>query len=463
MQVVAAGEARGKPAGGFKFIPVWLLYAVWWAYREKHIGPLDLRIWFALLEMQARREASRLDRVPWYDLAELARLVGVTDPVRLRQAWRRLRAAGLGTWDDDGVTIVFPTTPAELSGPEWVDYHAGLERIPNRRRKVPVPRRLVRLLASGIGRARTGTLIGHLTRCLYYRKGACHPQGLAKASWVADRFGVSLRAVKDARRWLADAGVLTLHDTPQWASNRWGLRVSINLDYGDVDADASHKRDAEFAPPPAESCTDLHPLGLNKEPLLRKDSQSIKLTSASAGEAPPVFEDQKDAGKEKSTPERRTVSRDDLADTARLMDMYCAAVRTGQAERSEAGRLQFFALAEHARVKGRNPAALFKYLLRKQEWHFITADDEDAASERLKRWDCLQDAAGRQYQRNRDIGAAIHRQQQADEAGRARIRAQAAELAGTPARVRAIRPFDAPGENEMADTWTRIQELRGVA
>jgi hypothetical protein len=66
-------------------------------------------------------------------------------------------------------------------------------------RRIPVPRRLVRFLAKGCSRVALATMLGHLFRCLYYRQGHYRAEGLSKASWIAEVFGVSLRAVKTAR------------------------------------------------------------------------------------------------------------------------------------------------------------------------------------------------------------------------------------------------------------------------
>jgi hypothetical protein len=52
---------------------------------------------------------------------------------------------------------------------------------------------------------------------------------------------------------------------------------------------------------------------------------------------------------------------------------------------SEADRLKFVALAEHARSVGQsNPAGLFAALLRRGAWAYITQSEEDAARRKLK-------------------------------------------------------------------------------
>ena len=72
---------------------------------------------------------------------------------------------------------------------------------------------------------------------------------------------------------------------------------------------------------------------------------------------------------------------EDLRDTGRLLDLYDQAVARGWVTASERDRLRFVAAAEHARVIGtRNPCGLFVRLVRGGLWHFVTQDDEEAAS-----------------------------------------------------------------------------------
>jgi len=77
----------------------------------------------------------------------------------------------------------------------------------------------------------------------------------------------------------------------------------------------------------------------------------------------------------------------DLSDDDRLLALFEDAQRGGVVTGSEADRLRFVAAAEHARTVGtRNPCGLFVHLVRSKLWHFITQDDENAGSKRLKRY-----------------------------------------------------------------------------
>ena len=79
------------------------------------------------------------------------------------------------------------------------------------------------------------------------------------------------------------------------------------------------------------------------------------------------------------------VKPEDLRDVGRALELHLQAVARGLADPSEAGRLRFPAVAEHARAVGTvNAPGLFARLVRRGWWHFATMDDENAARRRLR-------------------------------------------------------------------------------
>ena len=120
-------------------------------------------------------------------------------------------------------SIEFATEPSELRFlPETLD--ATLDLISHPDRRVPVPRRIIRLIASGARRTLIATILGHLIRCLFYKHGECHPKGCCKASWIAEVFGVSERCRQEAakaprRAWLASPA----KDLPAHTQHPWRL------------------------------------------------------------------------------------------------------------------------------------------------------------------------------------------------------------------------------------------------
>ena len=221
-----------KPKGGYQLIPAVRLALAWWAYHEKLIRLVDLRVWFAAWEMRARRCRRPAPLPRRFGFGELQGLTGLSLK-RLKASLRRLEDAGLLAWSESAIAF-----PVSIEGVPLTDrdgFRDFLDRIPNRRRLVPVPRRILRLLAGGCRPALIATILGHLFRCLYLKDGQCLPVGRVKASWIADTFGVGLRRVKQARQELVAMGWLIPLDSRQWALNRWGALIRINLDWSRLD------------------------------------------------------------------------------------------------------------------------------------------------------------------------------------------------------------------------------------
>jgi hypothetical protein len=255
-----------KPKGGYLLIPAVRLALAWWAYHEKLIRLVDLRVWFAACEMVARRCGRPAPLPRRYGLDELKRLTGLSTK-RLKDSLRRLQAARLLSWSEPAIR--FPASPEVVPLGDRDGFRDFLDQIPNHRRLVPVPRRILRLLAGGARPALIATILGHLFRCLYLKGGVCLNEGRVKASWIAAAFGVGLRRVKQARQELVAIGWLIPIQADQWQLNRWGSHVRINLAWSRLDgipqaADASPAagpgQETGNGPPPAPvPVTDLAP------------------------------------------------------------------------------------------------------------------------------------------------------------------------------------------------------------
>jgi hypothetical protein len=277
--VRAASIPRGesiplsRPEGGYHLIPAVDLALAWWAYRENLIRLADLRVWFACWEMRARRCHLPSPLPRRFGLGELAKLTGLS-PRRLKAAIRRLEAARLLRWSE--AAIGFPAAAEAIAGLDGDGFRRFLDHIPNHDRRVPVPRRILRLLAQGCRPALIATILGHLLRCLYSKGGQCQGVGRVKASWIADAFDVGLRRVKEARAELVAMGWLIPLPSPQWAMNRWGALVRIHLGWsrrgGGAAPAATEPLPApesgpESAPPAAVSGSESAPPDSDGEPL----------------------------------------------------------------------------------------------------------------------------------------------------------------------------------------------------
>lgn len=368
-----------KPDGGFRFISVVQLVMAYSAYREGNIRFQDLRVYLAAHEAHSRRcGAKDGQNAPTYKLEELRRLTGARHVVSVRHSLKRLETVGLLQWGSGGVR--FASAPDELALPDLAPIEAMLDAIKNNRRKVPVPRRTLRMLAGGARRAVVATALGHLLRCVYYRSGECSMEGACKTSWVSRTFGLDVRKVKEARAHLRAIGWLAVKEVPQWYSNRFGARVVVSASWKQ---DCSVFSTTESAPPGAIPTGESAPLETNQNPL-REEFKNQK--PAQAADRKALVSSKSGGGETLPKPTLRDVRLEDLRNGERLLLLFEEAEARGLVDRTENERLQFFAAAEHAAVIGSiNPPGLFARLVRNGWWHFATLSDEDAARARLKK------------------------------------------------------------------------------
>jgi hypothetical protein len=261
------------------------------------------------------------------------------------------------------------------------------------------------------------TILGHLLRCLYYRQGHCNPEGFCKASWIANIFGVSHRNIKAARRHLEQIGLLQRTEVPQWVRNRYGQKMTINLQWNPP-TPVPAQVDSSVLPPLARPTTAELPPPDSYEKLPSGAKHQKPATSGTAGALLALFTQAREAVRNGTVPseepepvvtprfaplpqqasqpssEKRSVSLstpslqkiipEDLRDTPRLLSLYDQAVQTHVIGASEADRLAFVGLAEHVLgYEPENPGALFRQLLVHRRFAFITQTEEDAARRRL--------------------------------------------------------------------------------
>jgi hypothetical protein len=362
-----------KPAGGFCFIPAELLLAAWWAFRTEQIRLLDLRVWLACFELVARRCRLQKGRLPRYQWREIQQLTGLSDTGHVRRAVARLQELGLLEWGQTRIT--FPASTRDVRVADADTMHAWIRTVPNRRRKVPVPRRLLLYVARSQRRVLIATALGHILRCMYYRERQCVSGGRCKASWIAAVFEVDERTVKDARRSLILAGWLIPRESPHWAMNRWGLAVVANLSW-----DAPGRADRARSPHLARRIItgSPPPYGNRKVSSRFNNQKPAPRTVAGASTGTPPG----------GPPNLRSIVELGLREPERLDRLFSQAVAQGLVRNTACDRLRFFGAAEHAENVGRrNKCGLFVLLIREGRWQFITPNDEDDARRKLKSFD----------------------------------------------------------------------------
>lgn len=361
-------KSLAKPAGGYCLVRVRSVLAAWQAMNAGNVTLYDFRVWLAAHEMMARRCCMKSRRTAAYNAAEIVELLASGSEAKVRQAIGRLQKAGVMEWQAEKVSLSTVRRENELADlDEWEHL---LSSVQNNRRKVPIPRRLIRYLVRSRNRTLIATALGHLLRCLYLRSRRCVSGGRCKASWVADVFGLDVRNVKSARKELMAAGWLIALRARQVSLNQWGLPLLVNLLWADAGGPHPTKTpplEPTRSPktPPPDNHIELSTRSINQE--LRRAS-GVERTMSKERE-----------------PNLKDVRLEDLRNPPRLDALYRRAKADGWVSGSPAGRLQWFAAAEHAMAIGlSNPCGLFVSLCRHRLWAYITQEEEDAARVKLK-------------------------------------------------------------------------------
>jgi hypothetical protein len=421
----ASIEKAGKIAGGFVLLNVAAIMTAWRACRARPLGIGDFRAWLACHELVARRchvHRDR-DRSPRYGVAELAKLTG-TPEKRARASIRRLVVAGLLEWSGDaigfpdqftGVGKMVREVPAEAGGSteklggkveqdHVLEDEDVVDCIGRGKGDLAIPRRILRFLVAGARPALIATTLGLLLRCLSRRKGGFDGRGRVKASWIARTFGISIPAVKVARRELIALGWIAAEDSDQWAMNRWGRAFRIDLGWevptmsSGPDSIPPHPDPGSNPIPPDLQTPIPSRRNENQEPAGGPSGFSIEDQSTERGPQGPRPPSQpgkglapktpppgpQSPGGPPPTPRLADVRPEDLKDTGRLLDLHRQAVAKGLVTASEADRLRFIGAAEHALAIATNPTALFAWLVLNGCWRYITGADEDSARRRLR-------------------------------------------------------------------------------
>ncbi|MCK6570128.1 hypothetical protein L6V77_03350 [Myxococcota bacterium] len=331
------------------------------AYDEGLVRYRTLRTYFACVAVLAVREAAARGRGERpkrageaVHAAELARLTGTAEAIAVADL-KRLAKAGLVTRERDIVRLVDDALPCAVELLELVSPSRSWSR------PIPVPRPWLRFLARCPRPAVAKVLLAHGLRGLSLERGsgAVRNRGTLKATWVADVFAVSLRAVKAARATLVATGLIARDEgSSQWKLNRDGSYFELNLTWR---ANGSARR--------------REPIGIDSAPPVKRLG------------TPSDLEDQRTARAGVPLgPDFRNVQREDLERFARMETLFWQAVDRRWLRESEMDVLNFLAAAVRARFgKARDPVRVFVAIVRRGLWTHITCAEEERARAALAR------------------------------------------------------------------------------
>jgi len=439
-------EVRGKTiAGGFVLVPIASLIGAWRGCRSAPLGIGEFRAWLACHEMKARRCVVQEGRTPAFGHPELARLCGVSEK-RARSAVNRLVGAGLLTWS--GQAIDFPNTeagsgtdPDDDPLADSIGEGKGSLAIPRRILRLLVGGARPALIATVLGillrclsRGRGGfksrgrlkaswiarVFEVDLRRVKQARKQLIDLGWIAPEEtdqWCENRWGRAYTidlawdriAAPDGRR-LPPPPAPDGRRLPPPDSDREPLREDKNQEPAPggpagfqiqeaaeeqspqppppvprptgataipVEATAVHARSVaarieSVCPPPAPVTTGAVSFPSRVKPVQPVPTRPTSEANGAGGAPLPA-------------PTLNDVRVEDLKDTGRLLVLLAQAIARDLVGTSEADRLRFVAAAEHALAVGKgNPPGLFLYLVRGRLWRYLTQEDEDRASRRLK-------------------------------------------------------------------------------
>lgn len=403
--------------GRYRPITTHQLAVAWWLHQTGRITRRQLRIYFAAHEMAEQRRYAGPERRGHarYRLRQLKRLVGGRGSQSadrdLSADVKRLRDLGLVTITERSITFASSIEQIRIED-DLAGFRDFFQALPNRRRSVPVPRRTLRALAAGFSRGVTAYMLAALIRSVFWQRqpgggGEYTTDGRTKGSWVAYTFGLSRRAVTDARAHLIALGWLETREAPQWALNKWGVHDVVNVHWSPANAEPDHTDpvdnpavgegggSGESATPPAEKSGGSASPCLNRSALSTRDSnlETRKLGAQAPSPAGDCISSIRKAGSRKrqgrsagptGKPNIRDIRSEDLKNPEALRKLRSQAVALGFRFGSESGELDFFALANRALTRGHRPGALFFDLISKHRTSFITIADEEAARTRLR-------------------------------------------------------------------------------
>lgn len=351
---------------GYKLVRANQLLTVLGAVNSKQITFRAFRTYFGCLEMLAIRDAAERStgkhKGRRFFKSELSELMG-EDQLPNKELLK-LKRAGVLFFSESAIELsdgstVDPETFSLLGG-------RGGERL------VPIPRQVLKFLASCTKPALAKTVIAYVLRGLSLSKtGELKSAGTIKVSWICKLCRISERAARGARAKLISLGWIT-RDTASFQRklNRDGAYFVINAAWNRVlrqIAPLKPEKGPKIAPPIERQET---PKGSKNQKLYSRPRTGICKANNGEKLAHPTLGD---------------IQMEDLKRLSRLRVLYAQAVAAKWLTHSEASLVNFVAAAARAsRVKG-DPIRIFVGIVKKGFWHHLTNEDEGRALAALKR------------------------------------------------------------------------------
>ena len=440
--------------GGYSLVSLGTLCNLLAAVDSRRISEKSLRVFFAVLNAVASRQAAALsgstakNTTHNYSTKELAERAGLPLP-QVESCLTQLEGAGLLQWSPKKITIVRQVQPYATETLTVTGAGSG-------RRLVPLPRRVIRFLMRGQASSVVRTMLAYMVRGLRRnREEGIKHKGAVKCSWIVKLTGLCLRSVKSARQVLIDLGWIS-KDTGshQLKLNRTGAYFVINLNWCEDDehisasraalsCTAQEEKSSAFAPLPPENAPPLAPL-IKQSTSLQEVKNQKPRTTKKQGDTVQNTKKQK-IGSSGFSEEISffDIKPEDITQVSRLLKLYQSAVRLGIVVQSRLSLLNFIAAAAKAKRIGRNPVAIFVWTVR-NGFQYLADKDEIRAQEVLAgvRRKNQNQSYGRLTKPSQELNAFSHKQKETSKKVSGLIGALAQSLSDThfPGTTKLVSP-----------------------
>src|SRR5512142_2691584 len=231
---IERGSTVAKPDGGYCSISVLTIGLLWWAYTKGLLTLRAVRVGLALFELRIRRaayvwtEKRRGNKVPdfspRYSAKEVGDYCGLPEK-RAKAALAELQRLGLLVeFSDSSILIASSPESLALTPEQRAEFRAWLAAL-TKRKRVPIPRCILALACESSAPALIAVILGVCLRCSWLNPGEGFSfTGRIACTWLARRFGISLRAGQQAKEHLVGLGWIERKGN----INRFGETVAID-------------------------------------------------------------------------------------------------------------------------------------------------------------------------------------------------------------------------------------------
>lgn len=427
-------ESKGKlqkPEGGYCSVSSYTLGLLWWSLSEGLISSWAVRVGLALFELRIRRKAyiwseRKAGRgvpefVPNYSAAELAALCGLPEK-RVRAALRELLELGiLAEFSPEAIRFARSLDEIKLDPEQRSAFRSWLGSL-TKRRRVPIPRRVLVLACESSSRALMAVILGVCIRCSWLRPGEGFSfSGWVSCQWLARLFRLSPRSIQGAKEhlmglgWIERTGKVGRSGELLAINPHWKRLLGTDSGSVPVNGDTLPKQESETEGEGEGGPVVAPPAGTNSagvEPASGTDSAGVSLIHESPSSremknprrespgpeapeksGPGIWISQKEQEEKKTKtptelppPRLSKIRPEDFRLVDRALELFRQAVKCHlMPNDSEHSRLLWMAAIERARtVPAQNPAGVFLHIVKNRKWDYLSDGHFEAANSRLK-------------------------------------------------------------------------------